>query len=403
MPAMTPRAYVAKIKQYPPGDPRRAVAERRAAYAITAARAARAGDKNTARRAVSGLLGLAGLGVIDTAAIAERIRFHGAGGISTAEAQRMARTISTVAGLASGVVNIIASLPGMDPGLSQALRWVDAILMGRTPPGIDDRGVQDFCGVWRTWGATFSTFTENGILLVGQLANGGRPVDAEARNNIVSIVRWIKAALDGLCADVPVPSPAPTAPVRCATNGARPDSIGLPQDPLSCCAGLHLAEDGRCMPPPREPLSAYAQAFSRWNRAFEARRLVEYALRNPAVTEAARRTAQANESATAAALCAAENALLAFVPVIPQRGTPPTAEQTEAAGRALAGEGNPLSRALYIGALYSYSPPSSVPRCFIRDRGGCSCTNLHPPGTGGGGAGAAIALPAIALLWYMMK
>lgn len=158
-------------------------------------------------------------------------------------------------------------------------------------------------------------------------------------------------------------------------------------------------------PPPNTQPSPAVAARNRWVRALVARRDVEVALVNPGTLAANRARYQALDGSTATELCAAENGLLEHVNPLPAWNTPPSETQVANATLAMS-TGGPLAP-LAIAALYSYMPPSSKPRNFIRTPppGRPTCANLHPTGDGdgGGGGGGALLLPAAAILWYMLK
>lgn len=386
MPAysMTPRSYVAKIRKYPVGDPRRDVAVRRAALAVQAARAASAGDGVTARRSLEGLHALSRFGDIDPDALAARIRFRAAGDVSTTTSRRIATTITAIAGIASAIFNLIAlALP---PDVARVFRFVDALLMGRAPAeALENADFIAFCRVWNGMSGGFSGVA-NGIIA------GAVFLNAEQRSNLRDIAAWIKLILDSICSEVgpvpPLPAPVPEPP---PTTVQRPD------------------------PPPPTPEAA---AWQRWRRAVVARTGVELALVSPASTSTAAAQARARDASSAAELCAAETALLGYVDMLPAWGTQPSPAIIEQATRVLTdpalGPTATASQRLAAGLrvvfavtpLYAYLPPSAQPRCYIRTppTGGCSCPRVRRSGGGSDSGGIIkVALPAALLLWYMTK
>jgi hypothetical protein len=429
-PRITPAYYVAKIAKYRPGDPRRDVAERRAVFAIQAARAGQAGDMAGARRALEGLHGLGrGLGEINPDELAALIRSGRGGSVSAEEARRAAATITTVVGIIDVVMSIIGTVVGGDVG--KAILWVNAILVGRALPEMNTTDFQNFCRAGVGMRETFVNTA--GGLVVGaaraalMLANIGRTpqptLPTATHDAIYAFFQWVGFSLNALCTSIgPLPpvSPPGDSNISCVRGRTRPDSVGLPQTASSCCPGFYLSETGTCEVtiPERSPVDV---ARRQWVRAVIVRRSVEVTLADPRASATAVADANARDSATSSALCAAETALLAFVNPLPAWGTPATAQQASNA-MAVTAEGGRIYRELLrtggpagaivaalllagdpLVAVHSYLPPVTQPRCYIRTppTAGCRCPRIAGPGGGGGGGGAlVIGLPL--LLWMFM-
>lgn len=398
--AQTPRAYAQKVAKYAPGDPRRKVAAARAVLAMRAAEAAQSGDLAATHVALNGLDRLASFGDIDTAAISARISrdLTAAAGRVTPDAraiatgQRVSGIIATVAGIVGPVTQIIAQATN-NPGIIRAVNWMNLIIAGQVAPTFgesDLRIMADACGVWNGGVKTAVLGIKAGLLLALTLAGG--EAATVGPQVVESLFGWIITALDTICTNLATVFPPASAVPSCAGAGVTPGGANGVAGAAGCCPGLvYDATDDRCkFPSTTTPDQA---AMTRWVAAWTARRNVEVFLSGvPGVSATALANAQMNDASTAAALCAAETALLAFRNPIPARGTMPSAD---AAARA-------MTNSLTLAATY-YSPPSTRPRCYILrpPASGCSCGGVS---SGGGNAGiVAFALPAAALVWYMMK
>lgn len=397
----TPRAYFERAKRLPPG-PRKQRAVMQTMLAMKAADAGRRGDMVTASRALEGLRGLslAGLGDINPDAMAAIIRRTSAGDISPERARSIANTISTITSIAGTVVQIIALAVGGDVG--KVLRFVDAVIRGNAPPDfLSNNDFVNFCRVWQ--GMSSGGFISIATSAVNAIASASR-MPADSRNNINLFIRWTAAALDSICAEVPSVPPAGAAPASppCVGAGVRPDNHGLPQVPASCCptgsaaigganagGALYLDQDGICKNTPPAAASPQLAARQRWRRAVGLRQGAEALMRN--TTPALRAAGLAADARTSTELCAAERAVLSFVTPTPALNQPTST---------------------------TYVPPTTQPRCFLitPPEAGCSCprvpsdwcsgagcTTSDDTGTQSGGGIVTFALPAAALLWYLMK
>lgn len=397
----TPRSYFAAASRYPVGHPQQKREIMKTMIAMRAVTAAKRGDYDTARRALAGLRSLGDISEHDLAAIVQRT---GAGDVTPERAASIARTISTISSIAGSVVQIIALAVGGDVG--KVLRWVDAIIRGNAPPeALSNNDFINFCRVWQSMSST--GFTSAATSAVNGVASLSR-WDTATRNNVNLFVRWTAAALDSVCREVGPSVPSSTGTdTSCAGVGVSPQRHGLPNVASSCCPQLVL-EGGLCKHPPSEAANTpTALAFSRWRAALLDRRQVEVALATPGSAAAA--TAQTRNAQTATELCSAETALLELVNPLPAWGSPPS-EATLASSLAIMNGRNTDGSshtpnaldALVVAGAFSYMPPSTKARCFIRNPPpeGCTCGSSS---SGGGGGVVAIALPALALLWYAMK
>ena len=398
--SQTPRAYAQKVQRYAPGDPRRRVAAARAVLAMRAAEAAQRQDFAGARHALSGLEQLATFGDVDTAAISARISrdLTNAAGRLTPDAraiatgQRVSGIISTVAGIVGPVTQIIAQATN-DPGIIRAVSWMNLIIAGQVSPsfGEDDlRLMAGACGAWNTQ-VKPAVLGIKGLLLLALAAAGGDAATVGPQV-VNSLFGWITTALDTICTNLATVFPPASLAPSCAGAGVRPGSGDVPAGAAGCCPGLVFDPgSGRCQN--ESTVTPVGAAMARWVTAWTARRNVEVFLSGvPGVSATAIANAQANDASTAAELCAAETALLVYRNPIPARGTVPTAD---AAARS-------MTNTLTLAATF-YSPPSTRPRCYILrpPASGCSCGGVS---SGGGSGGiVAFALPAAALVWYMMK
>lgn len=420
--AYTPRGYASQIRKYPMGDPRRTVAAMRATLATEAASAAREGDYGRSARALNGLHRLAGFGALDIPTLRDRIassRGVATGTLSTnaaavarnqASATRISGIIALIAPLASGISGLLAA--AINTPESRAVgRWLQLLIDGRFNSAAftesEVRAVRAFCSTSNTVTSVVQQVT--GVVMgviqalaIASNANERTSADIELATQIINeLVAWITSALNTICSEVTAVVPDASA---CAGAAGRPTG-----GEAGCCPGLiYRADIDRCVTAlPSEPT-----ARAQWTRAVDARRNVEAVLANPeAFTAAAVADAQARDGTTAFDMCEAEKALLLAMATTPQRGAPPP-ESTivgvaDRMAKVRAGTATGADRAalaLGLAAMFNYLPPSSKARCYIilPPTGGC------PAGCGantGGGAGAivALALPAAAFAWYMMK
>ena len=417
----TPRAYAAAVQKYAPGTEKRKVAEMRAVLAAEAARAAHEdGDYARASRALEGLHRLGRFGDVDPRAIAEGITrdlTSAAGRLSPDEraiatGRNVADTIQLVQGIAGPIMDLITTQVN-DPGLTRAWNWVQVVLTGRTPPTFTEGDLREMAGACRVWNGGVKvgvTGVMTGIRIAVAAArtamNDSDKAAADTAMRVInSFVTWVVSAMDGICSSLG--SAFPGIDGSCVGVGR----AGVPRrvsGAAECCAGFVRTPQGYCVPEREAPTPAQ-QARARFERAFVARRNVEAALwaaQNPTITPrptaAAIAAAQANDARTAAELCAAGQALLTFqnpLPAMPRSGAAAALDTR-----------NWLTVAATLGA-----EPSSAAYCNlgIAPAGGCpsGCelrTSRIIGGGGGGGAqggggAVAVALPAVALLWYLMR
>lgn len=404
MPYATPRDYANAVRRYTPGTPEHRVAAARAVLAYRAVQAHQSGDYSTASKALEGLGRLATFGEIDTAALSRRISSTiatNSGRLSPdaraiATGERVSGTIAMVSGLVGGIVNIIGALSN-DPGVMAAARWLNLIVRGDVSPSFSEselRAMASMCSVW-TGGLRDGVRALPGIAEgIVAVASGGRPPsDAPQAIRVVrEFADYVVLAFDTICTNLATVFPPATLTPTCGAAGSPPRPRGgVPLSAAGCCAGLVFdSRTGTCVTP--TPATPDFAARTRFQRAWTARRDVEAWLSVGNDTQKA--TARARDASTAAELCAAGQALLAFqnpLPAMPRAGVPAPIN---------------TSNVLTVAATL-YSPPSTQAYCSIavRPEGGCpvGCT---APGAGGGGGGAgifAVALPAAALVWYMMQ
>lgn len=404
--ANTPRAYANAVQKYPVSDPRRRVAAARAVLAYRAAQAQQSGDYATASRALYGLGKLAALGDVDTAAIARNITrdLTTASGRLTPDARAVAtgQRVSSIIGLVSSIISPIMGLITAainDPGLTRAWNWAQVVLRGDVAPSFgesDLRLMASACSVWNGGAKAavqgVAAAVEASVRLATIGADASTSVDANLAIQIVnSIVRWVVTALDTICNNLATVFPPASLEPTCGAAGQPPaPRAGMPPSSAGCCAGLSF-DRGVCIAP--TPTSPDAMALHRFQQAWWRRRNTEAFM--SVGNEAQKATARADDASTAAALCAAGQELLAFRSVLPQMprdGAPVPINTTNV---------------LTVSATL-FSPQSTRPYCSIAVRpascpAGCAVPTSSFSGGGGGAGIFAVALPAAALVWYMMK
>lgn len=403
----TPRAYANAVRRYTPGTPEHRVAAARAVLAYRAVQAHQSGDYSTASKALEGLGRLATFGEIDTAAISRNITrdLTNAAGRLTPDARAIAtgQRVASIIGLVSSIISPVMSLITAainDPGLTRAWNWVQLVLRGEVAPSFSEadlRLMASACGAWnggiKAAVQGVAAAIEASVRLATINADSNTQADAATAIRVVnSLVSWVVTALDSICTNLATVFPPATLTPTCGAAGSPPRPRGgVPLSAAGCCAGLVFdSRTGTCVTP--TPATPDFAARTRFQRAWTARRDVEAWLSVGNDTQKA--TARARDASTAAELCAAGQALLAFqnpLPAMPRAGVPAPIN---------------TSNVLTVAATL-YSPPSTQAYCSIavRPEGGCpvGCT---APGAGGGGGGAgifAVALPAAALVWYMMQ
>jgi hypothetical protein len=406
----TPGAYVAAVRRHTPGSSAHKVAAARAVLAYQAVKAQQDGDYARAGRALEGLGRLAHLGDVDTAAISRNItrNLTDAAGRLTPDARALAtgQRVASIIGIVSGIVSPLMSLITAainNPGLTRAWNWVQVVLRGDVAPtfGEEDlRLMASACAAWNGGVKTGVQAVAGTIAAAVQLATV--TADPETQGNartaitvVNSLVSWVVTALDTICTNLAtVYPPASLSPV-CAGAG------GSPRPPMAagaegCCQGLVFdPSDRRCKQPAVAPEPAQA-ARTRFQRAWIARRNVEAKLAGvPGVSESSRANAVAMDASTAAELCAASSALLTYqtIPQMPSRSNDATFVPP------------PLDMSSYVTVAATLTrAPSTEPYCYIALRPTAGCAAPCSSGSQGGGAGIfAVALPAAAVLWYMMK
>lgn len=431
----TPRHYVQQIERHLPGTPEHTVATMRAHLAVEAAKARRDGNYGRASLALAGLGKLAAFGEVDASALTRNInnminaRRAALGPEAAAALAGRASLIAGVAQFAGGLTSIIARATN-DPGVMRMADWVNLILTGRMPTSISQSELMTMASACQVWNSSVKPVV-NGLAvafqaaaLTGDLATAfaGGAGSSESTpggslpSSIVDegfqvaseVANWIIFALDTICSELLRAFPAASSTQSCAADGRRPQDGTA----AGCCPGLVLHPSGYCRPE-AVPLTAEQNARRRWQRAYEDRRTVETMITSPTVTPEVRANGLARDRASADELCAAGADLLNYIPVLPSRGTPPTESMIQS-GRTLldniaTGRADPnatstkLIGAIVFSGLGSYMPGGATPRCYIVTPpvGGCRapCTG----GSGGGGNLIAIALPAAALAWYMMR
>lgn len=404
--ATTPRVYAAAVRRYTPGTPEHRVAAARAVLAMQAARAHQAGDYVKAGRALEGLGQLARFGDIDTAAISRNITrdLTNAAGRLTPDAralatgQRVSAAIQTIQSIAGPIMGLIVGAIN-DPGVTRAWNWVETVLTGRVAPTFteaDLRQMASACGAWNggiKQAVLGVAGTVQGIAaLAASTADAGTQADVRTAMNVIqSLVSWIVAALDTICTNLATVFPPPELRPTCAAAGVAPRPP-MASGAEGCCTGLVFdPATGSCKQPTAAPEPAQA-ARARFITAWTRRRDVEAWLSVGNETQKA--NARARDASTAAELCAAGAALLTYqnpLPMMP-RGAPFTPPPIN------------TSNVLTVAATLSRTA-STEPYCFIAvpPEGGCSSPCVGGGSQGGSAGIVALALPAAALLWYMMK
>lgn len=444
----TPRAYVKAISLYEPGSTEHRVASARATLALNAVRAYSNGDYALTSHSLEGLHRLAGLGEVDADALTRNISSAieaNTSGLSP-EARALAageisNTALTVAGLVGGLVSILSAITP-DPGVRAAADWMMLILAGRRPRSFTQSQLQEMANMCSVWTNQVRPWVANGPSVIRNGAEGGEaffdnilgtppgvdPAFEAILRGVEQFAGWVLFAFDTICSTLtPVLPPRPP----CSPPGQPPRRIGrnpatgqpLPLSAAGCCPGLvYSRASGNCEA--SVPASDADLARRRFQRAWVARRDVEallYALRNPdkrtrLLRQAQMDQAQANDASTATELCAASRALLAFRNPLPALGGARGEEITRPQARFDASNWFEFLSSLY-------SAPSTRPYCYIAipPAGGCSADcrpaalrtdgggprlnlDFRSDGDKGGGGGAvAVALPAVALLWYLMR
>lgn len=406
--ATTPRAYAAAVRRYAPGTPEHKVATARAVLAMAAAKAHQDGDYARASRALEGLGQLARFGDVDTAAISRNITrdLTNAAGRLTPDAraiatgQRVASIIGTVSAIVTPVMSLITAAIN-DPGLTRAWNWVQVVLRGDVAPTFSDADLRLMAGACAAWNGgikqavqAIAGTLEAAVRLATLNADAGTQGDARLAISIVnSLVSWVVAALDTICTNLATVYPPASATPSCAAAGVAPRPP-MASGAEGCCTGLVFDPNtGSCKQQNAAPEPAQA-ARARFMTAWTRRRDVEAILSGaPGPNARQIADAQARDASTAAELCAAGQALLAYqnpLPMMP-RGAPFTPP--------------PINTSNYLTVTATLSrTASTTPYCFIARPPTGGCVAPCSGGSQGGSAGiVALALPAAALLWYMMK
>lgn len=431
----TPRAYAAAVQKYAPGTEKRKVAEMRAVLAAEAARAAHEdGDYARASRALEGLHRLGRFGDVDPGELTRRISSTIARRSLSSDAEALARgeslstRITLVAAILGGVIQILAGLTN-DRGIQRAAAWIDLIVRGRVNQAQfteqELRDMASMCVVW-SGGLRDTVVALTGIALAGVQAWAVDPsrsaADRTEADRVTAAIRefvdWTVFAFDTICSEFRTVFPRETSVNFCGPGGAGVNRAGgRATSAEDCCPPLvYNAARGNCVEARVEPEPA-AAARRRFIGAWRARRDVEVLLwakdcpSLPPLVAAQVESARARDASTAAELCAAGTALLAFQSPLPRMPVGSGDVEARAAAVTL------VSPCTYEGGLRFIQkmlvPPQTHPYCYIAipPAGGCPA-GCQPPvgGPSGGGGGAqsgggavAVALPAVALLWYLMR
>jgi hypothetical protein len=274
--------------------------------------------------------------------------------------ERMLRTITNVGQIITSLVSMVIGFAGS--GLSAktqsdirtAMGWIQALLSsGNTPPptGDADIGVlRAICTFWGSFGGLVSAGLNGAraLALTAATSNGtGRMSDTDAA--LLAVGDYLVSTLNGWCGDEDIRAlinPAPSAP-----------------------------------PPEPQVRTARGEARVAWNNARAARLLVENSLRlGPSAVFPTYAVAQRTDCSSAAALLAAETALIQLTGSVP------------------AISGTPAST---VARSYFVTPPAAS--CgFAAPAGGGAFTLTTGGGGGGGGGGAGIAIAGAGLLAALM-